>query len=619
MARCRPPTPDTAAAASPARSERGTAARRQRARRPRGRARARRARAARHRRVRASCCAPAPPRRPSQYRPRALGRLAGMAGRAAAQASASASRSDGFQTLMLLMCAGYALVLVVARRLPVAGARGGDRGRARDPAARAAADLPGRVRLPRRSRGWARCTGSTRTRTSPPKRPTDPVFPFVGWPFQHSPYGPLFTLAQLRARAAGAGRRAVGVQGARRRLEPRRGRADRAAPPRALGRSAELGGRVRRPEPGAAGAGRRRSAQRHAAAAGAGAGAGADAPARPRGGLGIRAPPRAALAAGVGVKVTAGLVLPFLVLASPRCARARAGGAGGACAALLAVALVGLLGFGAHALGFLNAVGEQQQLVATHSVPAETARLVGLSGTPSWWRHLYRRRLPRGARVRAVAHRARRGLARGGRLEHDRAAGLDGVAAAVVRDLGAAASGRQRRSAPARRHAPALRLRGPHPPAACRPAAQPRRPPRRRARARRASPAFDTASNSPVSRSFATSSSISAGEASGRSRRRRIASRRLNLRISSTYTRYTLAATTTSPMREHHERPAGVVVAFVVAVGDEPQRQRRCPRASASRRTGRRSCGGWRSRCAPCGGGSARCRAGRSAGGTSGA
>src|SRR5262249_34574957 len=27
-------------------------------------------------------------------------------------------------------------------------------------------------------------------------------------------------------------------------------------------------------------------------------------------------------------------------------------------------------------------------LVATHSVPAETARLLGLSGTPSWWRHL---------------------------------------------------------------------------------------------------------------------------------------------------------------------------------------------------------------------------------------
>jgi len=46
-------------------------------------------------------------------------------------------------------------------------------------------------------------------------------------------------------------------------------------------------------------------------------------------------------------------------------------------------------GFGSHALGFLGAIGEQQQLVATHSVPAETARLVGLSGTPTWWRHLF--------------------------------------------------------------------------------------------------------------------------------------------------------------------------------------------------------------------------------------
>ncbi len=27
--------------------------------------------------------------------------------------------------------------------------------------------------------------------------------------------------------------------------------------------------------------------------------------------------------------------------------------------------------------------------MATHSIPAETARLVGLSGTPAWWRHLF--------------------------------------------------------------------------------------------------------------------------------------------------------------------------------------------------------------------------------------
>jgi hypothetical protein len=42
---------------------------------------------------------------------------------------------------------------------------------------------------------------------------------------------------------------------------------------------------------------------------------------------------------------------------------------------LLALAAIGLIGFGSHALGFLNAVGEQQQLVAVHSVTAETSRM----------------------------------------------------------------------------------------------------------------------------------------------------------------------------------------------------------------------------------------------------
>ena len=28
----------------------------------------------------------------------------------------------------------------------------------------------------------------------PAEAPGDAVFPFVGWPFKHSPYGPLFTL-----------------------------------------------------------------------------------------------------------------------------------------------------------------------------------------------------------------------------------------------------------------------------------------------------------------------------------------------------------------------------------------------------------------------------------------
>ena len=62
-------------------------------------------------------------------------------------------------------------------------------------------------------------------------------------------------------------------------------------------------------------------------------------------------------------------------------------GAAGLSLALLAV--LGLIGFGSHAFGFVGAVSEQQQLVATHSIPAETARLVGLHGTPGWWRHCF--------------------------------------------------------------------------------------------------------------------------------------------------------------------------------------------------------------------------------------
>ena len=169
---------------------------------------------------------------------------------------------------------------------------------------------------------------------------------------------------------------------------------------------------------------------------------------------------------------------------SPRSARASAAAvAASAALGLLAVAAIGVLGFGVHALGFLDAVGEQQQLVATHSVPAETARLLGLQRhARGWWRQLCVAGFVVVLALRAVAHRARRRLAGRGRLDDARAAAVDRLAAAVVCDLAAAASGRQRRSAPVRRHAPVLRLRGPDPPAARRPAAQPRRATRGRRR-----------------------------------------------------------------------------------------------------------------------------------------
>jgi hypothetical protein len=107
----------------------------------------------------------------------------------------------------------------------------------------------------------------------------------------------------------------------------------------------------------------------------------AGAGARPRAGA-------AALVAGVGVKLSAALVLPFLILGFGG-TRERLRSARAALLSLLALALLAVLGFGLHALGFLGAIGEQQQLVATHSIPAETARLFGLGGTPTWWRHLF--------------------------------------------------------------------------------------------------------------------------------------------------------------------------------------------------------------------------------------
>jgi alpha-1,6-mannosyltransferase len=98
-----------------------------------------------------------------------------------------------------------------------------------------------------------------------------------------------------------------------------------------------------------------------------------------------------ALALATGVKVSAGLIVPFLVLGPPRTAQ-RARTLLIAVAALVLVAGVALAGFGGHALAFAASIRGEQQQVATHSIPAETARLVGLSsahGTPLWWRSVF--------------------------------------------------------------------------------------------------------------------------------------------------------------------------------------------------------------------------------------
>ena len=286
-----------------------------------------------------------------------------------------------FQNLMLIMSASYLLVLLAARTLPLRALL----------AAIVAANLILLLGPPLISQdvfgymSFARLGalhGLDPYTHVAAEVPTDPGFGFVGWPFLHSPYGPLFTLASYATAP-------LGLAGALWTFKA-------VAVASSLGTVALV----------ARAAGRIGHSRRWAAAfvglnpvllvlAVGGAHndtliimllAGALA-------LTAGAEPRfrtaaIALVTGVAIKITAGLALPFLLLAPPR-AHQRRQVAATACLGLVALAALGVIGFGTHALSFLGAVGEQQQLVATHSVPAETARLFGLSGTPNWWRHLY--------------------------------------------------------------------------------------------------------------------------------------------------------------------------------------------------------------------------------------
>jgi alpha-1,6-mannosyltransferase len=289
--------------------------------------------------------------------------------------------SGSFQTLMLLMCASYLLVLIAAPRLPLALLAG----------AIVLAHvilLLGPPLISQDVFGYLAFARMGALHGLDPythvaaEAPTDPIFQFVGWPFQHSPYGPLFTLGSYAIAPLGlAGGlwvlKSVAVLASLAAVALIALAADR------MGQSARWAAAFVGLNPVllvlAVGGAHNDTLVLLALALALFLSAGAS----PR----LRAA-AVALAAGVAVKVTAALVLPFLVLASPQ-KRERVGVALSACGGLLAVAAVGLIGFGVHALGFLDAVGEQQQLVATHSIPAETARLVGLSGTPSWWRHLF--------------------------------------------------------------------------------------------------------------------------------------------------------------------------------------------------------------------------------------
>ena len=261
--------------------------------------------------------------------------------------------------------------------------------------------------------------------------PGDPVYPFLGWPFQHSPYGPLFTLGSyalvplglagglwaFKAIAVAASLGAVALIARAAGDEELSKNPSARVPGAAVGESRGFWTTLSGHSPRwaiafvglnpvllvlAVGGAHNDLLQLLALAAALALTAGAG----PRFSDGA-----AALVAGVGVKVTAGLALPVLLLAPPRGHQpttrptAVSGGraadrrprvadrrlrvAVGAVLSLALLAVFALIGFGSHAFGFLSAVSEQQRLVATHSIPAETARLVGLRGTPSWWRHCF--------------------------------------------------------------------------------------------------------------------------------------------------------------------------------------------------------------------------------------
>lgn len=289
--------------------------------------------------------------------------------------------SGGFQVLMLVMFASYLLVIATARALPAAVLAG--------------AIMLAHVLLllgpPLISQDVFGYLSFARMGALHGLDPythvaaeafTDPSYAFIGWPFQHSPYGPLFTLASYAVAPLGlAGGlwalKAVAV------ISSLGAVALIARAAARLGHSARWAGSFVGLNPVllvlAVGGAHNDTLVLCALALALMVTAGSTPSLRAGAG---------ALVAGVGVKLTAGLLLPFLVLSAPDW-RKRWKAAAAAALSLLALVAVGVIGFGLHALGFLGAVGEQQQLVATHSIPAETARLVGLSGTPAWWRHLF--------------------------------------------------------------------------------------------------------------------------------------------------------------------------------------------------------------------------------------
>jgi hypothetical protein len=95
---------------------------------------------------------------------------------------------------------------------------------------------------------------------------------------------------------------------------------------------------------------------------------------RAREGLGT-----AAVVAGVAIKASVGVMLPFMFLA----ARSRIRAVAGIVASGAAMLLIGVAAFDGEALGVFRVLKQQQRLVSDDAVPNQLARAVGLPGVTS--------------------------------------------------------------------------------------------------------------------------------------------------------------------------------------------------------------------------------------------
>ena len=272
----------------------------------------------------------------------------------------------GFSVLVLIMCAAYATVLVVADAVRPAWAVAAVLGAHLALALSApilSADVFGYI-------GYARLGavhGLDPYLHSADAAPLDPVHPFVGWKGLPSPYGPLFTLASyalaplglpaslwtLKAIVAASGLACTALVAA---LAERLAR-----PPVAAALFVGLN-----PLALVWGLGGAHNdalvtvlvlTAIHLA-------------------LAERARAAAAMLVGAAaVKATAGLVLPFMVLGARRPPRALAGAA----LAALALGALALAVFRSGALGYLGVLADQGGFVSRHAIPHDIARLLGLA------------------------------------------------------------------------------------------------------------------------------------------------------------------------------------------------------------------------------------------------